>query len=258
MIMSKPTKTLSVTACLAGLCFVLAGCAQVDVGLTLGKAIEAAGSDEPDMALALDLIATCVDAEPDNVTMRILHGVFLHMAGKSTHAEDVLSDARARAPKSFFANYFLGFVLSEREEYAGAIEPLEDAYRLRKQAPEMEHQLLRLLGTCFLEQKLPKGKRYFQVLRIHERSVEVYNSLGLLWMYEVDYEQAEGSFLEALKLDPANPVVLQNLAVLLDAYLNRPKDAKPYYRRALAVFLQAGDEASAAPILVRLRDLATL
>ncbi len=56
-----------------------------------------------------------------------------------------------------------------------------------------------------------------------------YNELGILYRELGRFEEAEAAYREALKIDPRYGLAHLNLGILLDIYLQRPKEALTHY-----------------------------
>ena len=243
---------------LAMLCLLSAGCKRTDVQALLREAAAMAGK-EGKFHVAVEMTEECVAAQPENVTALVLHGWCLFELRRFEDALEALAAAAALAPNEFVPQLFRGWILSECGRYEDAIVPLRRAYELKHQCPESVPDVLLLLSRCCLEQKLPQqGKTYLQELRRYpafNRGPEVENALGVLRVYERDYEQAEQSFKQALAKDPDNAVVLQNLAVLNDSYLGRPRQAIRYYNDSIRVSQLVNDSSRQAKIRRRLQQI---
>lgn len=191
----------------------------------------------------------------NHLAAAVFKGMSLHELQRSDEAVTVLEQAAQRHPEHFAAQYFHGWILWETGQYAEALSPLTRAYRQENRHPD----LLVLLSRCCLQQNLHIGLRYLQALRQFRRfrdHPEVYNAIAMLWFGHREYGYAREYFLRALDLAPHSPVILQNLAVLHDQYLQDPQQALYYYRHALSQSRQANDDERAHVILMRLQQLA--
>jgi tetratricopeptide (TPR) repeat protein len=214
---------------------------------------------EGDFVKGLDCAQQAFRADPHNVDYGILYGYALFANDRSREAKDQLAQMAAAAPDRFLAQYFHGWILWRLGEYGDAIRPLKNALHLKEGYEEHVPDVLVLLARCCLKQNLPEGGRYLQALRAHRsfgREPETHNCLGMLQVGQGQYEAALQRFEEALRLDPGNPVILQNLAVLHDIYLKDPRQAMYYYRESLAQRIERRDPTNQADIRERLRQLA--
>jgi tetratricopeptide (TPR) repeat protein len=230
----------------------LTGCAARDPEALLQEAASAASASQ--WALAVDLTDQALDSAPHSIPARILNGLALHQLRQTDDALEALERAATEAPDHFGAQYFHGWALCEAGRYADALRPLERAYALRAEHPD----LLILLSRCCLEQNLRKGIVYLQALREHrayEDSPEVYNALAMLWLGQGEPDKAREYLLLAETKAPGKPVLLQNLAVLYDQYLNDPERALRYYRYCLSESQKIGDRQREARALRRLKAL---
>ena len=244
---------------LAALVF-LSGCRPVDVAAVYAEASAAAEAGE--FTTAIDLTRRCLDAQPEAVRVLVLHGFCLYMTARSDRDREralgCLHRAAGLAPDDFLAHYFYGWLLCENGQFGPAMEPLEQAYRLKEAYPEFLPDLLVLLGRCCVENNLPKGRSYLQALRRYRSfadSPEVYNALGILSRKQGDYADALSWFEQALEKSRDHAVVLQNIAVLHDVYLGQPEEARRYYVRSLAARQRMRDSTNQAEIRKRLKQL---
>ena len=254
--MSKQRATCALALLTAAL-FLVPGCTRTDLDTALQEAVVLASKAKWD--LAIEQTEKCVDVAPKDTTALVLHGICLYEGERQEDALEILQQAVTLAPEEFMPNFFYGWALAGAGKYADAVAPLSRARELRDQHPDALPDVLVLLAKCCLEQNLPKGKTCLQALRRYRsfaESPEVYNSLGLLQVYQGEYENARESFGEALRHDRENAVVLQNLAVLNDVYLGDPVKAQKYYLSSLAARQAAGDSRNQEKIRGRLKRLA--
>jgi len=239
----------------------LGGCAQVDVAALQQQA--AAAADAGDWVTALDLSEKCRDAAPENVTTLILQGLALFENGRPDDAIEAFG-AAATVSEAFLPQLFHGWALTRCGRFMDALTPLLEAYSMRHLHPEYRANVLVLLARCCLEQKLQDGIGYLRELRSIEGyadAPELYNALGLLWLYQggIDgvekTQNAKENFRLALDRDPGNGIVLQNLAVLHDSYLDDPEEAMRYYRYSLKVNQELGNRIREGRIRDRLRAM---
>ena len=231
------------------------GCGRIDVATGMQKDTAAAAAGKWDAAL--DLTAKCVAAEPTNVTALTFHGLCLYENHRLEDAIETLETA-ASASNDFMPQFYLGWVLCEDRRYADAVVPLRKARDQSKSHPNVIPDVLALLARCALEQNLPDGIGYLQALRRYRAfkdAPELYNALGVMWLYRGDYEAAKQSFRQAMEKDRNSAVILQNLAVLHDSYLHEPAQAMRYYRDCLKASQQSSDRNRLAKIQNRLRQM---
>jgi tetratricopeptide (TPR) repeat protein len=215
---------------------------------------------------ALSLTRRCLDREPDHVKALILQGYcryrLMTPEDRTRDSSPVITyveKAARLAPDDFLAQYYFGWMLFETGDFGRALKPLERAYELRAQCPDGDDNVLAMLSMCCVNQGLDRGRTYLQALRRFqgfERSPLVYNAIGVLSAKKQDNQGALGSFMEALKQDPNNAIVLQNLAVLFDERLQRPEEAMRYYARAIAARQAMRDSTRQDEMRRRLRQLA--
>lgn len=82
---------------------------------------------------------------------------------------------------------------------------------------------------CFENKDYSKAERFFrQVTKTNKCYADIHNMLGVIYHVEGKFEQAIGSFREALKINPHYTEALLNLAVLFND-LGRYPEAKKLY-----------------------------
>lgn len=227
------------------------GCYNVQAKLQEAVAAAQTGN----WTLGYEITEKCLKKEPANVSAMVLNGICLHYVDRDADAATILEQAATGAPENFEAQYFYGWVLASQQRYADALVPLRRAYQLK---PDHE-QLLVLLSRCCVEQNLAEGVQYLKALRRFpqwEKSAELYNALGMLWLNQGQYNAAKNFFLLAWQRDNANLSVPQNLAVLHDQFMKKPADALRYYRFCLVANQKGGSQFRAAQINDRILELA--
>lgn len=224
-----------------------------------GEALTQAATalDEGNFQRATELARRAAKSENHRTDGWVLGGIAQALAGNDQEAIDTLRQAWRSAPEHFYAAYFLGWSLARMQQYGEALEPLEQAVQLRP-----EHTQARiLLGRCCLEQNLPAGVEHFKELErqdtfanAEERAV-LHNDVAYLLVMGGQHRQARQEFDQAAGLDPGNPRILQNKAILLDRYLNDSRTARRFYIRALAAYQKRNEDAPQTAIRQRLRQL---
>ncbi|MBC8023468.1 MAG: hypothetical protein H7Y14_10140, partial [Burkholderiales bacterium] len=66
----------------------------------------------------------------------------------------------------------------------------------------------------------------------YPQSAALHFALGSLYASRARWEEAQGAFFEALRIEPASPDTLFNLAVAMD-HMGQSRLAADYYRRAV-------------------------
>ncbi|MFO7822016.1 MAG: tetratricopeptide repeat protein [Lentisphaeria bacterium] len=243
---------LYMIASIAMMWMVTGGCGGRSTDELYRKALNAAANAQ--WTKAEELTGRVLSADDTHLEGRILHGISLYELQQPEEAESTLLQAAASAPDSFTAQYFYGWILFESGNYADALRPLKKAYSIRKDQPD----LIIMLATCCLEQNLTEGLRYLQVLRrfnTYRSDPKVYNDMALLWLGQPDTEKAEKFLLQAYRVDPEDPVILQNLAVFYDRYRQDYRQAVKYYQMCLRQSRRRHQYKREARIKQRLRKL---
>jgi tetratricopeptide (TPR) repeat protein len=198
-----------------------------------------------------------LDLDEGHVDSLLLHGLALHLIGRTDDAIPPLARAAEIAPDRFSAQLFYGWILWEHGDSTDALLPLEKAVSLRPDDPNA----LVLASRCCLRANLDRGKQYLTSLRDtvpgFDTKPETHNAIAYLWLFDQP-QVARMHLLRALKNQPRHPVILQNLAVLYDQYLNDPAEAVRYYETCAAVARSRGDRERAERVEQRLQTLRSL
>ncbi len=213
---------------------------------------------------AIEETERCLRYVPKLAEAQILHGycLFLNASRESVRSQAIynLHKATRTFPERYDAWLFYGWVLLESGDSRNAIPPLQEALRLLPPGSPHRGKLQMLLGKCYLQNNLQaQALQILQPLRAQEpyRSTpELYNALGMLAMMRQNSQLGAAFFQEGLSRCPRNEVLLQNLAVAYDLYLNDIPRAKRAYIQCLQVKQQGGqDPEGCQRIVERLRKL---
>ena len=226
---------------LTGAC--LTGCQEQNPETMFTKAVHYAASARWDEALKI--AAKVQKKNPSHVSSRILEGLALYHMQKPDQAEEVLRSASQDFPADFASQHFYGWIMCERGKYQDALPPLRKAHDLRP----AHDATAALLARCLLEQALPQeGIPLLNSLRtssLYGKGPEIDNSIAILYLYQGDKIKAKNHFFAALRREPDNPVIAQNVAVLFDQYLAAPREAVRYYSIARNQCLNIGEKKQA-------------
>lgn len=237
-------------------------CDRTDLGREMTLAVAEAHQGHYDLALAH--ANSCVAFAPENVDALMLKGFCQFMAETKPDRRRQplmsLHKCTTMAPERFEPWYFYGWALVENGQLRDAIQPLREALRLAPPNATKAQEIKLLLERCYLANNLLDEA--FSILQPlqgrlpYRNTPELYNELGLLALRRQTYTLAERHFQHGLKLDPRNEVLLLNLAITYDLYLNRLDQARFYYAKCLQVKALRGDLDGRLRIQERLRQLA--
>jgi len=143
----------------------------------------------------------------------------------------------------------LGIALYERAQYADAAKMMSKALSLSP----LDAELLNNLAICYLElgnldQAIQSVRR---ALNIEADNIFALNTLGEIYMAQKDYVNANKVFLQAMQLEPKNPLRLFNLAISFDKLKDAPK-ACIYWRNYMLLDVTGADDVEIIQHLAKL------
>jgi len=119
--------------------------------------------------------------------------------------------------------------------HARAYKMIGEVYS-KKGDPKKAKHFFEKAGDIFLERNMDQEAEaaFGEVIKISPDTVNVYNSLGIIYRKKKDYAGAVKQYLKALKVDPDDENILYNLGRV---YLEDKKvgDAKKTFKRALEI-----------------------
>jgi Flp pilus assembly protein TadD len=113
--------------------------------------------------------------------------------------------------------------LMQNEEWQKALDELRLAEKDFPDTPV----ILTAMGDCQIHlNKLENALEHFKrVSELEPTSVEAFNNLGVAYMFDKNFTQAETAYLHALQFIPDHPQTLKNLAFLYYQQENRLGEA---------------------------------
>ncbi len=245
----------------AALLLGLASCAQPDLSQQMHLAVEAAAQQQ--YTEAAKYAETCLEYAPDMPEAILLSNYchFLMENRESARKQALynLSKLTKSAPDRYDTWLFYGWALVENNQLRDAIDPLERAYKLVPAKDPNRPRIQMLLGRCYVNNNLQKQAlgilQPLQIKAPYSQWPELYNCLGILALQRQNAKLAVTFFQHGLSLDSRNEVLLQNLAVTHDLYLNDTANARKYYIACLVQKQAANDTESCRRITARLRKL---
>ncbi len=185
--------------CRYGLCIVMVGavlsaCSYDATPAALGRDVSAGGRGE------------------DSVTTMMRVASAAHEAGNFSTAINLYRRAHASAPGDIEPLLRLGAVLVD----AGAPNDAAEAYRAALTERPLEQRALRGLGTALLALGQPEmATAQYRAALSQEETASNYLGLGVSLDMSGNHQEAQDIYLNALNLDPDNPILLNNLALSL-------------------------------------------
>jgi len=237
------------------------GCARQDVNQLMQQAYAAA--QRGDLGEAEQLTTQCLQANANYLDAKLLNEYcrFSRHSQESDRKQALynLSKCTIVAPDNLNCWLFYGWALVEAGQTREAIAALKRAEALLppKGGPRAQIQLL--LGRCYVENNLQKEAlailQPLQVKMPYREWPELYNSLGMLALKRRQNDHAIRFLQEGLRHAPGNDVLLRNLAVIYDVYVNDPVQARHYYMECLRRARDRRDDAMMQRLGKRLGQL---
>lgn len=173
-------------------------------------------------------------ADINNVDAQIIYSICQDKLGNTEDAIKTLRNIVLGNPGNFLAQLSLGRMLYASKNYEEAYEYLGNAYNLNNNNIDALILYAQCAGklqtknTLELYQKLTQTPQY-------SNKPEVYNNVGIYYLNSRNYSSAAKYLLKAYRIDNANPIIIANLGILKDSYLNDPKQAKFFYRKFISL-----------------------
>ena len=184
-----------------GLCIVM---------IAAGAVLSACSYDANQASLDRDLSAGRHGGDSIDAMMRVASAA--HDAGNFSAAINLYRRAHASAPNAVEPLLRLGAVLVD----AGAPNDAAEAYRAALTQRPFEQQALRGLGTALLALGQPEmAASQYRAALSQEETASNYLGLGVSLDMSGNHQEAQDIYLNALNLDPENPILLNNLALSL-------------------------------------------
>lgn len=188
---------------------------------------------------------------PEKVRASYQEGMNLLEGGKYEEALDVFEKMldQDENPEVY---YNIGYIKTVKEEYAEAIEAFRKATKLDRyfaKAYEAMGRAFKALGkTDEATESLKKAAEIYmgsekeekaegilnEILQENPDTINVYNTLGVLYRKRGDYQAALNQYEKALKIHPDQPKVYYNIGRLHVDLKNLPQ-AKLNFQKAIAL-----------------------
>ncbi len=148
--------------------------------------------------------------------------------------------------------YNIGYIKTAQEKYTEAIEAFQKATQLDRlfakaydamgrayqklgRQNEAERFLQKAADIYLSKEKIEDAEEILNdILKIRPDTINVYNSLGVLYRKKGDFKKALGSYAKALKIHPDHPQIHYNIGRLF-LELKQPQKAKPHFKRAITI-----------------------
>ncbi len=195
----------------------------------LQGAIDAASGPKADWQKARALAFKAVKQKSEDANAHAILALALEQCGQPDNAIDEVRKAVELDPKNFTAQYTKGRILFVRDRIGDCVAPLKEAQKLR---PENANVVLLLARSADKLGRFKEAAAYYATLARHpafKDRPEPYNELAMLYVRQNDNVKASAFFNEAYKKAPTNHIVVLNIGIFCDVYLNNPAYAIKHY-----------------------------
>lgn len=231
-------KSVSRVLCAAAVLSAAAFCGCTDQGadkdFLLQKAVESGrlGAWQESEKFAISVLKR----DPANAYALLLRALAAEHLGKMDIALASARQAAEKAPDYFPAQYSYGRLLSQKpESRKAAVQVLERALKLR----DGNRNTLLLLGQCASRLNDDRAIEYYKQLPdAVQKQPEIQTRIAIYYLDRRDRDQrnlvlAYKALRESYLKKPDNPVIVLNMALFLDHYVNNKKQAIGFYNRFL-------------------------
>lgn len=162
----------------------------------------------------------------------INEGIRQYQLENYEEAIEILEQARAEAPQSAVAAYFLGMAYKQVMDYPKALTALEQALTLK---PAVREALVEYVNLLYRSHRLDEAKQWIEVGK--KENIDPANMAfleGLVLAKEKRYEPAVAAFEKAKSLDPKLAPLADYQIGLMDLQARRYRQAKERFRATVA------------------------
>ncbi|HEY7819073.1 MAG TPA: tetratricopeptide repeat protein, partial [Vicinamibacteria bacterium] len=160
--------------------------------------------------------------------------------GRDDEAEEIYEKLLEEQPLHWNNHYFYGGYLYRKGDLKAAAPALARAKELSPESPEPAT----LLGFCHLASgDLALARREFERALQLAPGPRSRKRLGLVHYYAGEFDQALAQWSEVLSAEPSKPTAHMEVADAL-RQLGRARDAEAHYRKALALYAKAIEDAA--------------
>lgn len=195
--------------------------------------------NDGDYTQADHALARALALQPDSVGALYLQAESDARQKKTLQAFQLLFKARKLAPQNTDVIYLLARLSMNLAYYSDAIPLLEEGVKIAPKQPDLHAAL----GECYYGAgKIPDALNQFRLLIQIDPSASSYAFMGLFYLHQGQFSQAQQYFKMGLAKSPGDPQCLYNLGYIADKqgnfaqgeqYLNAALKTKPDYDDAL-------------------------
>lgn len=180
-------------------------------------------------ALILTNKAISINNDDTSCDALLTHALALELSKDITGALTTLRKAVKANPNSFLAQFNLGRLLYDSENYGDCIAPLIDAEKIK---PNYTDTIVLLAQTYAKMELYDNAIRYYKRLLKNDKyksSPEAWNELGVLYLHKNSKKNALLCFKKSIQLDSNNYISTFNIATMLENI--KPRYAIHYYKK---------------------------
>lgn len=217
--------------------------------------------NDGDYAKAGHALDRALALKPDSVDALYLQAESCAREKKTLQAFQLLFKARKLAPQNTDVIYLLARLSMNLAYYSDAIPLLEEGVKIAPKQPDLHAAL----GECYYGAgKIEDALNQFRLLIQLDPSASSYAFMGLFYLHQGQFSEAQRYFKMGLEKSPGDPQCLYNLGTIADKqgdfaqgeqYLKQALKAQPDYDDALyelaSAKIERGQFAQAVTLLNR-------
>lgn len=175
-----------------------------------------------------------MNSDASNIDAQVINAVCQEKLGKTDDAIKALRNIVLANPGNFLAQLNLGRMLYNAKNYEEAYEYLSNAYNLNSNNLDALILCAQCAGKLQAKNTPDLYLKLAQTPQFSDKP-EVYNNLGVYFVYSKDYNSALKYFLQGYRLDKNYPILIANMGILKDRYMKDTKQAKYFYRKFITL-----------------------
>jgi tetratricopeptide (TPR) repeat protein len=182
----------------------------------------------------IDINSLTIHLTSNNIKLHksIKTAISHHKAGRLSAAEDIYKKTLNVAPNNFDANYLMGLLAAQRENYDKAMDFFKKALQINPYSANVHSNIGNVLKD---QKKLEDAKKSFnKALSFNKNHIQTYCNLGIVLQEQGRFVDAAKCYHRAIEINPDYADAHNNMGNLLREQ-GRLEEAKKNYRRALEI-----------------------